>query len=86
MDNAEAAGLRVGDQSGSLEAGRVELTVEDDGIGFESGESLDLAGLLAGKHFGLAGMVERAALIGAQLQIDSAPQRGTRVRVSWSAG
>jgi two-component system sensor histidine kinase DegS len=68
---------------GELDHGRVELVVEDDGVGFMAGEHLDLARLLANKHFGLAGMHERAALIGAKMQIDSTPGKGTRVRVIW---
>jgi signal transduction histidine kinase len=68
---------------GILDHSRVELSVEDDGIGFLAGEHLDLAQLLANKHFGLAGMHERAALIGAQMWIDSAPGKGTRVRIMW---
>ncbi len=68
---------------GELDHSRIELVVEDDGIGFLAGDHLDLGRLLANKHYGLAGMHERAALIGAQMQIDSAPGRGTRVRVIW---
>jgi nitrate/nitrite-specific signal transduction histidine kinase len=68
---------------GSLEPGRVELSVDDNGVGFHAGQQLDLASLLANKHFGLAGMYERAALIGAQLEITSALGEGTRVSVSW---
>lgn len=68
---------------GELDHGLVELIVEDDGVGFMAGEHLDLARLLANKHFGLAGMHERAALIGAKMQIDSTPGKGTRVRVIW---
>jgi nitrate/nitrite-specific signal transduction histidine kinase len=44
---------------------------------------LDLAVLLANKHFGLAGMYERAALIGAKMSIESTPGSGTRVHVLW---
>jgi signal transduction histidine kinase len=40
--------------------------------------------LLSRKHFGLAGMFERAALIGAELKINSIPGSGTRVLVNWS--
>ncbi len=68
---------------GELDHGQVELVVEDDGVGFMAGEHLDLARLLANKHFGLAGMHERAVLIGAKMQIDSTPGKGTRVRVIW---
>jgi two-component system sensor histidine kinase DegS len=70
---------------GGLEPGQIDLTVEDDGIGFNSAEQLDLARLATGKHFGLAGMFERAALVNAHVQIDSALGRGTRVRVKWSS-
>ncbi len=68
---------------GQMQAGRIELWVEDDGAGFAAGESLDFANLLAKRHYGLASMHERAALIGASVQISSAPQRGTRVYVLW---
>ncbi len=69
--------------TGNLEPERIELTVEDDGIGFATGEGLDLPGLLTNKHFGLAGMYERAALIGAVATIETNQNGGTRVRVIW---
>ena len=49
------------------------LIVEDDGIGFEVG------GETAG--FGLVGMQERATLVGATLEIESAHGRGTTILV-----
>ena len=49
------------------------LVVEDDGIGFDRTDGAALSG------FGLDGMRERAALIGAELQIESAPGKGTTV-------
>ncbi|UCB42206.1 MAG: GAF domain-containing protein [Dehalococcoidales bacterium] len=53
------------------------ITVKDDGIGFElPGRIEDLA--VAGK-LGLAGMQERAQLIGARLKIESEPGVGTTV-------
>jgi len=70
---------------GRLEPGQIDLIVEDDGRGFNSDEELDLARLATGKHFGLAGMYERAALVNAHVQIESAPGQGTRVRVKWSS-
>jgi signal transduction histidine kinase len=78
--HAQANTIRI---SGGLEPQNVEITVHDDGRGFEAGEYLDLLGLLARKHFGLAGMFERAALIGAQVTIQSTPHLGTQVRVTW---
>jgi len=53
----------------------LEVSIEDDGIGF------DVAAPRPG-HFGLAGMRERAELAGARLAIDSVPGEGTRVTVN----
>ena len=52
----------------------VLLIVEDNGVGFDPSRR---AG--AGSSFGLVGMQERAALVGAVLQIESAPGGGTTV-------
>ena len=68
---------------GQLEPAYIDLRIEDDGTGFDSGEELELTHLLASKHFGLAGMVERAELIGADIRIDSTPKNGTIVQVVW---
>lgn len=81
LQHAEAKTIRI---LGSLKPEQVDLIVEDDGKGFSTGDQLDLAALLANKHFGLAGMHERAALIGARMTIASAPGHGTRVQVTWS--
>ena len=54
----------------------VSLVVEDDGVGF------DLGGVDADRRgFGLLGMQERAALVGATLHIESAPGEGTTILV-----
>ncbi len=53
------------------ESKSIQLTIQDDGIGFV--KSGDLLG------FGLRGMRSRAADIAAELKIDSQPQQGTRV-------
>jgi len=50
---------------------RLRLTVEDDGQGFEPGA--------ATTGFGLIGMRERARLLGGTLEVDSLPNRGTRI-------
>jgi PAS domain S-box-containing protein len=55
-------------------ADSVLLVVEDDGIGFDADRGND-------QGFGIAGMRERAALVGATLEIESAPGRGTTVLV-----
>ncbi|MBK9925477.1 MAG: hypothetical protein IPP66_09315 [Anaerolineales bacterium] len=70
---------------GKLFEKRIEVKVIDDGIGFRDEISLKLDDMLANKHFGLAGMHERADLIGAAIRIDSKPKHGTRIQVSWEA-
>ena len=71
--------------SGQLESVYIDLRVTDDGVGFSGDAKIDLAELLLKKHFGLAGMYERAALIGAEVQIETARRQGTTVRVVWRA-
>ncbi len=59
------------------------LEISDDGLGFDVPASLtDLA---PAGHFGLLGMRERADLVGAVLEIQSQPGRGTHVCVRLSA-
>jgi len=54
----------------------VLLIVEDDGVGFEPDDTPDR------RHgFGLVGMQERATLVGATLQIESTPGKGTTILV-----
>jgi signal transduction histidine kinase len=54
--------------------GIARLEVADNGTGFE-------LETVAGEHYGLVGMRERADAIGAQLAIESRPGRGTKVAV-----
>jgi signal transduction histidine kinase/ligand-binding sensor domain-containing protein len=54
----------------------VLLSVKDDGTGLKDGNGNGRPG-----HYGLIGMRERAAQIGADLRIDSEPGRGTSVSV-----
>lgn len=59
--------------------GLVELTVEDDGRGFDPGAFFgDPA---AHRHFGLSGMRERATLLGGSFESWSRPGCGTRIVV-----
>jgi signal transduction histidine kinase len=60
----------------------VLLIVEDDGVGFEPPAG---NGGRSGQGFGLLGMQERAALVGASLQIESAAGKGTTVFVRMDA-
>jgi signal transduction histidine kinase len=52
------------------------LAIEDDGVGFST------LAKPAGEHFGLQGMRERAAEIGAEILVESSPESGTRIEVS----
>ena len=54
--------------------GAVTLVVEDDGVGFDPADKA-----AHDKGIGLAGMQERASLVGAMLQVESAPGEGTSI-------
>jgi signal transduction histidine kinase len=60
----------------NCEPGRVALTIQDDGRGFDASEALP-------DQLGLRIMRERAETIGATLEISSDPGQGTQVRVDW---
>jgi signal transduction histidine kinase len=74
--HARATEVRLGLK---LLGDQLELTVSDNGTGF------DVAHFRTPeerrKHFGLMSMEERAGLVGGAFEIDSAPDRGTRIRV-----
>lgn len=55
----------------------VVLEVRDEGLGFD----VAALGHQAGHHFGLEGMRERVRVLGGKLAIQSAPGKGTCVRV-----
>jgi signal transduction histidine kinase len=57
------------------------LTIRDDGHGFDVPD--DLHDLATQGHFGLAGMAERATLIGGRWMVESAPGEGTTLRLIW---
>lgn len=59
---------------------RFQAVLRDDGRGFEFSDQIDERA--APDHFGLMGMVERAELVGAKLNIQSQPDQGTRIQVS----
>ena len=60
-------------------AGEVRLIVEDDGDGFEVERTLQRA--TAERRIGLAGMRERAELVGGTMTVESAPGSGTALYV-----
>lgn len=80
MRHAKATDVQI---QGVIEAGLIDLTIADDGIGFDAEKQMDLVQALANQHYGLAGMLERGALIGAQVDISSQPESGARVRITW---
>lgn len=60
--------------------GLLELEVQDDGRGFDTTHLSDVEGL------GVAGMRERAMLVGGRLDVDSRIDGGTRVRMRIPSG
>ncbi|MDQ3006158.1 MAG: sensor histidine kinase, partial [Chloroflexota bacterium] len=79
---AHAKTIRI---TGKLSRQKIELTVEDDGVGFDAESKPNLDETHASKHYGLTGMHERASLTGAEVHIDSKPSGGTRIRVIWES-
>jgi signal transduction histidine kinase/ligand-binding sensor domain-containing protein len=72
VKHATASQIRV-----DLELGAsVRLGIVDNGAGFDKGR-------VTADHLGLRIMRERAEAIGAELSVDTAPGRGTEIRVAW---
>ena len=59
-----------------MEAGRIRVTVSDDGCGFDLEQASHKTG-----HCGLATMRERAQQIGADLKISTVPGKGTEIEI-----
>jgi signal transduction histidine kinase len=74
--HAGDVGLRV-----SRKNGHIQVKVEDDGVGFDLTEASRKRG-----SFGLSGMRERVALLGGDIEIESALGKGTRVEIAIPAG
>lgn len=64
----------------SLGIDQIQLTLEDNGVGFELPEAMK--NVRQGHSLGLLSMQERVELIGGKMQIITAPRRGTRIEVS----
>ena len=62
----------------------MDLVVEDDGRGFDVKETMERAA--SGRALGLLGMKERVSMLYGQVEIDSAPGKGTRIRVRLPLG
>lgn len=71
VQHASARTVRLG-LSMSSGGPTLRLEVEDDGVGFDPAAVAD-------DRFGLAGMRERAALVGGRLQVESKPGQGARL-------
>ncbi len=56
----------------------LELTITDNGRGFDAGSVLEEG------RYGLRGMSERAANLGGTLRVESSPGKGTAIVFSWS--
>lgn len=74
--HASARRIQVGVRA---ESGELEITVTDDGRGFDARAALEAPA--TGKSLGLLGMQERAKMLGGLMRIDSSAGNGTRVRV-----
>ncbi|HKN47430.1 MAG TPA: GAF domain-containing protein, partial [Candidatus Polarisedimenticolia bacterium] len=62
----------------------LELSVRDDGSGFDTAAARDHA--VGGASMGLLGMQERVALVGGAFEVRSAPGGGTEVRARFAVG
>lgn len=63
--------------------GSLELTIADDGTGFDRRRLL--SGTDSADGLGLSSMRERTELTGGSFQIESAPGEGTRIRACWNS-
>ena len=73
LSHADATVIRI---AGRIDDRSGHISVEDNGTGFDLASTAD-------RRYGLVGMKERANLIGAELDVTSSEDRGTRVEVSW---
>jgi signal transduction histidine kinase len=70
--HAHAKRIRLGMRS---EDDFLELTVDDDGVGFDVGDEPPAG------HLGLANLRQRAAALGGMMTIESSPGHGTRLSI-----
>jgi two-component system sensor histidine kinase DegS len=73
-DHAQASHIQL-----TMDVGndKVTASIEDDGVGFEVSEAM--AASQQRKTIGLSTMQERIEMLGGELKIDSAPDKGTRI-------
>lgn len=63
------------------DSGFLKIIIKDDGRGFNTPDTLH--GFTSQNHFGLVGMRERVDLIGGEFLLQSTPNQGTIIEVSW---
>lgn len=80
IKHSQAAHLVV---SGQCDYTRFQINIQDDGVGLPGEGMPDLSWLILNKHYGLAGMFERAELIGAKISIESKAEVGVQVKLAW---
>jgi nitrate/nitrite-specific signal transduction histidine kinase len=73
---AKHSGARQVELCLECQPGQMNLTIQDDGLGFESDS-------IQPDHMGISIMHERASSIGACLQVESQVGQGTTVRLDW---
>lgn len=78
LRHADARTLTI---SGEISPARVDLSIQDDGKGFDTNGNLNA--LIANRHFGLVNMKERAHIMGAEMSIRSRKDGGTEIHISW---
>ncbi len=81
LEHAQANSILI---LGKLEEDRIDLSVQDDGIGFPIEGMPKLSDMLANHHFGLANIFERAKIIGATVSFESKPNTGTKLHIVWN--
>ncbi|MEA3501782.1 MAG: histidine kinase [Actinomycetota bacterium] len=72
----EHAGASLVAIDGTVDRDRCRLRISDNGRGIDPRNPV-------GAHYGLVGMEERAAQIGAVIRIESARGRGTTIEITW---
>jgi len=73
---AKHSGARQVELRLECQPGQMNLSIKDDGLGFDPGA-------ITPDHLGIAIMRERAGSIGASLKIESQPGQGTTVELDW---
>jgi PAS domain S-box-containing protein len=69
--------------SGEISPNKITLCVKDDGCGFLYQDDTDINRFLTNKQYGVAGMMERATLIGGDVDINTRLGSGTQITLNW---